>query len=128
MFRLHCKSVGVPVALASGDEQKSALEVLTRWADDLKADGVRLPEFDKTFQQHRAIQAKVENEATKVAGKLAKSAAATVGRNSRQHLASQASVRCWASWAGWAPRRWWTGCAAFSPGPILTCCSTLRRN
>jgi tetratricopeptide (TPR) repeat protein len=78
MFRLHCKSVGVPVALASGDEQKSALEVLTRWADDLKADGVRLPEFDKTFQQYRAIQAKVENEATKVAGKLAKSAAATV--------------------------------------------------
>jgi tetratricopeptide (TPR) repeat protein len=78
MFRLHCKSVGVPVALASGDEQKSALEVLTRWADDLKADGVRLPEFDKTFQQYRAVQAKVENEATKVAGKLAKSAAATV--------------------------------------------------
>jgi tetratricopeptide (TPR) repeat protein len=78
MFRLHCKSVGVPVALASGDEQKSALEVLTRWADDLKADGVRLPEFDKTFQQYRAIQAKVENEATKLAGKLAKSAAATV--------------------------------------------------
>jgi len=78
MFRLHCKSVGVPVALASGDEHKSALEVLTRWADDLKADGVRLPEFDKTFQQYRAIQAKVENEATKVAGKLAKGAAATV--------------------------------------------------
>jgi tetratricopeptide (TPR) repeat protein len=78
MFRLHCKSVGVPVALASGDEQKSALDVLTRWADDLKADGVRLPEFDKTFQQYRAVQAKVENEATKVAGKLAKGAAATV--------------------------------------------------
>jgi len=78
MFRLHCKSIGVPVALASGDEQKSALEVLTRWADDLRADGVRLPEFDKTLQQYRAIQAKVENEATKLAGKLAKSAAATV--------------------------------------------------
>jgi tetratricopeptide (TPR) repeat protein len=78
MFRLHCKSVGVPVALASGDEQKSALDVLTRWADDLKADGVALPEFGKTFQQYRAIQAKVENEATKVAGKLAKGAAATV--------------------------------------------------
>ena len=78
MFRLHCKSSGVPVALASGDEQKSALDVLTRWADDLKADGVALPEFGKTFQQYRAIQAKVENEATKVAGKLAKGAAATV--------------------------------------------------
>jgi tetratricopeptide (TPR) repeat protein len=52
--------------------------VLTRWADDLKADGIALPEFGKTFQQYRAIQAKVENEATKVAGKLAKGAAATV--------------------------------------------------
>jgi len=78
MFRLHCKSIGVPVALASGDEQKSALDVLTRWADDLKADGVRLPEFGKTFQHYRAIQAKVENEAAKTAAKLAKGVATTV--------------------------------------------------
>jgi len=78
MFRLDCKSIGVPVALASGDEQKSALEVLTRWADDLKADGVALLDFSKTFQQYRAIQAKVESEASKMVGKLAKGAAATV--------------------------------------------------
>ena len=49
MFRLHCKSVNVPVALASGDEQKSALDVLVRWADDLKADGVALPTFGRTL-------------------------------------------------------------------------------
>jgi hypothetical protein len=75
MFRLHCKGVGVPVALASGDEQKSALEVLTRWADDLKADGVRLPEFDKTFQQYRARRSSKQSQAR-----------------------SQALVRWWASW------------------------------
>jgi len=78
MFRLHCKGIGVPVALASGDEQKSALEVLTRWADDLRADGVALPEFGKTFQQYRAILARAKSEAEKVAGKAVKGAARAV--------------------------------------------------
>lgn len=78
MLRLHCKSVGVPVALASGDDAKSALDVLTRWADDLKADGIALPAFSKTFAQYRALQAKVENEAAKAAGKVTKEAAKTL--------------------------------------------------
>ncbi len=52
--------------------------MLTRWADDLKADDVAPPEFGKTFQQYRAIQAKVENEASKTAEKLAKGAAKTL--------------------------------------------------
>jgi len=78
MFRLHCRSVGVPVALASGDEQKSAVDVLTRWADDLKADGVRLPEFGQTFQQYRALLTRAESEAEKVAGKAVKGAARAV--------------------------------------------------
>ena len=47
MFRLHCKSVKTPVALASGDEAKSAPAILGDWADDLKADGVILPTFTK---------------------------------------------------------------------------------
>ncbi|MFN3742135.1 MAG: hypothetical protein ACK4VW_05630, partial [Anaerolineales bacterium] len=66
MFRLHAKSVHVPVALASGDEHKSALDVLTRWADDLTADGVALPAFQKTLTQYRALYLKVEDEAAKV--------------------------------------------------------------
>lgn len=78
MFRLHCKSVSVPVALASGDEAKSALDVLTRWTEDLKADGIALPTFGKTYEHYRAIQAKVENESAKTAEKLAKGAAKTV--------------------------------------------------
>ena len=59
MFRLHCKGVNVPVALASGDEAKSALDVLARWTDDLKADGVAFPAFGKTFDHYREIQARV---------------------------------------------------------------------
>ena len=66
MFRLHCKSAGIPVALASGDEAKSAYDVLSRWAADLKADGVALPTFGKTFEHYREIQAKVDTQAKKV--------------------------------------------------------------
>lgn len=65
MFRLHCKGAHVPVALASGDEQKSAFDVLARWTDDLKADGVAFPSFGKTFEHYRAIQAKVDEQAKK---------------------------------------------------------------
>ena len=66
MFCLHCKSIKVPVALASGDEAKSALDVLRCWADDLKVDGVKLPTFGKTFDHYRAIQAKVNEQSIKM--------------------------------------------------------------
>ena len=78
MFRLHCKSVNVPVALSSGDEQKSALDVLTRWADDLKADGVALPAFGRTLERYRALLTKAENEVAKTAATLAKGATKTI--------------------------------------------------
>lgn len=68
MFRLHCKSVNVPVALASGDEAKSALDVLTRWTEDLKTDSVAFPAFGKTHGHYREIQAKVDAQAKKAAG------------------------------------------------------------
>lgn len=78
MFRLHCKSVNVPVALASGDEQKSALDVLTRWAEDLKADGLALQAFGRTLERYRALLTKAENEAAKTAATLAKGATKTI--------------------------------------------------
>jgi hypothetical protein len=78
MFRLHCKGIGVPVALASGDEQKSALEVLTRWADDLKTDGVALPTFTKALRHYRNLLGTVESKAAKMAKNLAKDVAKTV--------------------------------------------------
>jgi len=89
MFRLHCKSVKVPVALASGDEQKSALDVVARWTDDLTAGGVALPAFGKAFEHYRAIQAKVDEQAKKaqdargrmadIAGKAASKTAEAAG-------------------------------------------------
>ncbi|MEM1552998.1 MAG: tetratricopeptide repeat protein [Candidatus Bathyarchaeia archaeon] len=78
MFRLHCKSVHVPVALASGDEQKSALDVLARWADDLIVEGIALLAFKKTREQYRVLYIRLENEAAKIAGKITKEAAKTL--------------------------------------------------
>ncbi len=66
MFRLHCRSVHMPVALATGYEGKSAVEVLSNWADDLKADSVTLPTFAGTLKHYRATQAKVDEQARKM--------------------------------------------------------------
>lgn len=88
MFRLRCKSARVPVALALGDEAKSAVDVLSDWADDVKAQGMPLPTFAKTFDHYRGIQAQVERQmrkaqgargsATNLAGKAAAKVAETV--------------------------------------------------
>ena len=80
MFRLHCKSVKTPVALASGDEAKSVLAILGDWADDLKADGVTLPTFAKTRQHYRAIQAKAEDKAQESRKKMGDLAGKTAGK------------------------------------------------
>jgi tetratricopeptide (TPR) repeat protein len=85
MFRLHCKRESVPVGLASGDEAKSAVDVLVRWTSDLEVEGIKLPTFTKTAEHHRAIQAKVEEQVRKAkeirdnaAGALGKAAAKTI--------------------------------------------------
>ena len=67
MFRLHCKGVGTPVALASGDEAKSVLAILGDWADDLKADGVTLPTFAKTRQHYRATPGQGRRQGARIA-------------------------------------------------------------
>lgn len=66
IFYLHCKNVRVAVALASGDEIKSAVDILSTWADILQVDGVPLPSFMKTLKQYRAIQVKVDEQARKI--------------------------------------------------------------
>jgi tetratricopeptide (TPR) repeat protein len=88
MFRLHSKNVNVPVALASGDDSKSALDVLTRWTEDLKADGVAFPAFGKTFEHYRAIQAKVDTEAQKSRGKMADLAGKAAGKTAETAAAT----------------------------------------
>jgi ATP/maltotriose-dependent transcriptional regulator MalT len=70
MFRLHCKSEKVPVALASGDDAKSVLDVVTRWTEDLKEDGIKFAALSKTLESYRSIQAKVESEAKKTSGQI----------------------------------------------------------
>jgi tetratricopeptide (TPR) repeat protein len=92
MFRLHCKSVNVLVALASGDDSKSALDVLTHWTEDLKVDGVAFPTFGKTFEHYRAIQAKVDTEAQKSRGKLADLAGKAAGKTAETAAAAAAGA------------------------------------
>lgn len=70
MFRLHCKSEKIPVALASGDDSKSVLDVIMRWTDDLKAEGVKFAALSKTLETYRAIQAKVEDQVKKSQNKV----------------------------------------------------------
>jgi tetratricopeptide (TPR) repeat protein len=65
MFRIHCKSIKIPIALASGDEQRAALDVLVRWAEDLKVDSVVLSSFAKTVEHYRSLTVKVEERAKK---------------------------------------------------------------
>lgn len=71
MFRLHCKGMNVPIALASGDEAKSAFDILVRWIDDLTADRMTFPAFSKTYQRYREIQAKVDTQTKKAGGRTA---------------------------------------------------------
>ena len=80
MFRLHCKSVKTPVALASGDEAKSVVAILGDWADDLKADDVTLAAFTKTRQHYRALQAKAEDKAQESRKKMGDLAGKTAGK------------------------------------------------
>lgn len=65
MFRMYCRGIGTPVALASGDEAKSAPAILSDWANDLKVDDVILPTFVQMLEHYRTIQAKVEDQTNK---------------------------------------------------------------
>lgn len=89
MFRLHCKSINIPIALASGDDAKSELDVLMCWVNDLKAQNVAFGSFDKAFNHYRAIQAKVyesaenaraaHSRASDIAGKVVSKTAEAAG-------------------------------------------------
>lgn len=84
MFRLHCKSARIPVALISGEEVQTVSEILHGWTTDLKADGIRLKTFSKIFKRYRAIQAQIDERLQKkqaeerTAEALAQSAAKTL--------------------------------------------------
>lgn len=79
MFRMHAKSVHVPIALTSAEESKSAVDVLSNWSSELKSDGITLGNFQKTLVHYKAIQAKLEDEAKK-AQEARKKAAEKIGK------------------------------------------------
>jgi tetratricopeptide (TPR) repeat protein len=62
MFRLDCKRAHVPVALVSGNKVKLAVDLLFNWATDLKADGVILPSFARTYKRYRNARARVNKQ------------------------------------------------------------------
>jgi hypothetical protein len=65
MYQLSCRRRNIPVALASGDETPSSIDVLVNWVGDLSRDSITLQTFQKTLSRYRTIQAKVEAEAKK---------------------------------------------------------------
>jgi ATP/maltotriose-dependent transcriptional regulator MalT len=65
MYALSCRSHHIPVAIVASEETPSPVDVLADWAENLSHDSVKLPIFQKTLDHYRAIQAKVETEATK---------------------------------------------------------------
>jgi len=65
IFRLHCKRLGIPVALASGDEEKSPIEILKKWADELSKDRVKLAKFMDNYDTYISIQLKIKEKIEK---------------------------------------------------------------
>lgn len=80
MYARFCRQRHIPVALVASEEAPSPVDVLADWSDDLSQMGVTLPAFPKTLTHFRAIQAKVETEATssRLASDLGKAATQTV--------------------------------------------------
>jgi tetratricopeptide (TPR) repeat protein len=68
MFYLYCKSIRLPTAIVSGDETKSAVDMLAVWADGLRNFGLALPGFTKTFKNYRIIQTNIEEQAKRDQG------------------------------------------------------------
>lgn len=52
---LQYKKKRIPIALAIGQENKSPMDILSSWNEDLKSDGVLLMNFAKTLKHYRSI-------------------------------------------------------------------------
>lgn len=66
MFHLYCRRAGTPVALASGDEAKASVDILSNWSDDLKRSGVKLPNSNRTLAQYKSILNKINKRASEI--------------------------------------------------------------
>lgn len=63
MFRLYCRRMGIPVALSSGDESKSLVDILSGWTRDLSTQQIVLHHFSRNLEEYHRIQNKVEEKA-----------------------------------------------------------------
>ena len=63
MYRLTCQTKGIPVALVGADDAHSSVDLLDRWASDLRDHGAPLPTFAGSLKQLHALNAKVEAKA-----------------------------------------------------------------
>ncbi len=80
MFRLHCENKKIPVALSSGDDAKSIMDIIARWTDDLEKDNIKLKKIRKTLNQYNKINAKVQKKGagSKFFSKFAESAGGAI--------------------------------------------------
>lgn len=62
MFRLYCRDSGLPSAFASGDEQRSLVDVLTRWNEDLVASGLRMSAFSAKLKRYQIVLSRIETQ------------------------------------------------------------------
>ena len=63
IFRLSCRRMSIPVALSSGDEAKSLVDILSDWTRDLSTQQIVLQHFSHNLAEYQAIQNKVEEKA-----------------------------------------------------------------
>jgi tetratricopeptide (TPR) repeat protein len=79
MFRFLCTDRQIPVAIASGNESVTEIQILQNFAEGLAGSGVKLRHYDKTSKRYRSIQAKVSERATELEGAVASAASALIG-------------------------------------------------
>lgn len=65
MYRLYCRRLGIPVGFAAGEETASPVELLERWARDLRDTGIEMGTFQERVARYHELQAQVESEASK---------------------------------------------------------------
>src|SRR5262249_45359471 len=74
----------VPAGIASGDSDRSVLEILTAWSTEIQGAKVRMRSFSKAFEQLVSIESKVREKGAGKSGRAAelaeKTAALTVER------------------------------------------------
>lgn len=66
MYRHICNERSIPSALARGEEALSPASILADWADNLNAENISLPTFEKTLKHYRVLQNKVDTESQKI--------------------------------------------------------------